>query len=69
MLFRSISNLQFTVYDLIMRDGFGRIVGKSEIQNPKSEIHSDGLAAGIYFLELVTPEDKIMWRGKIVVSD
>lgn len=63
-----IYDLQFTIYDFSLFDITGREVIKSQITNQISQIVKGDLIDGIYFIELSSNENQILWRGKVVIQ-
>lgn len=59
-----------TDVDLIMTDIAGRLVYKTslDILNDLKQINMNDLQSGIYFVQLVNQNNKLLWTDKVIIS-
>jgi hypothetical protein len=59
-----------TDVELIMTDIAGRLVYKTslDILNDLKQINTNDLQSGIYFVQLINQNNKLLWTDKVIIS-
>lgn len=53
-------------FKLVVRDAVGRVILNQDIESPVTPVDFSSLRPGVYFLTLTTPEERVLYSGRIV---